>query len=465
MLTDPINQRVLDPACGSGTFLFHAVRKHLDHAEVAGLNVSSALDSVTAKVYGMDLHPVAVTLARVTYLLAIGKDRLLDPSRGSIQIPVYLGDSMQWQSQKASLFSEGNLLIPVDSDAQLFSQDLVFPDSLLDDASSFDQLISEFSDKASARAPGDPVPSLSSVYQRYGIAEADRTMLSDTFNTMCSLHDQRRDHIWGYYIRNLARPLWLAKLQQRVDLLIGNPPWLAYRHMTSEMQSTFRNMSETRGLWHGAEMATHQDLSTLFVSRCIQLYAKIGATFAMIMPNAVVDREQYSGFRSGHYPDAKEPLDVAFDTSWDLRRIRPHFFPRGSSVVFGRRTKAASKMPVSLSVWRGRLTKEDARWQEVSNDLVIDVGKAGIGSKAGSPYRSRFANGATFIPYCLFYVDEMSSGPLGLTAGSKRVRAASSPYEKPPWKSLPRLEGVVESEFIVRSLAGNTCCPSARRTH
>ena len=26
VVTDPLNQRVLDPSCGSGTFLFHAVR-------------------------------------------------------------------------------------------------------------------------------------------------------------------------------------------------------------------------------------------------------------------------------------------------------------------------------------------------------------------------------------------------------------------------------------------------------
>ena len=459
VLTDPINQRILDPACGSGTFLFHAVRKHLDQAESSGQTVSQALDGVTANVYGMDLHPVAVTLARVTYLLAIGKNRLLDPSRGTIQIPVYLGDSMQWQSQEASLFSEGNLVVPVDDDAQLFAEHLMFPDSLLDDTSSFDQLISELSKKASARAPDDPVPSLSSVFQRYGIAETDKSMLRNTFKIMCSLHDQRRDHIWGYYIRNLARPLWLAKLQQRVDLLIGNPPWLAYRHMTTEMQSTFRAMSESRGLWHGAELATHQDLSALFVSRCIQLYAKSDGRFAMIMPNAVVDREQYSGFRSGHYPDAKEPLDVSFDTSWDLRRIRPHFFPRGSSVVFGTRSKKPGKMPSKLSVWRGRITKNNARWENVANDLQSDAGEAAIGGKAGSPYRARFTNGATFIPYCLFFVDEKGSGPLGLTAGKSRVRAASSPYEKSPWKDLPRLEGVIESEYIRLVLSGEHLLP------
>jgi methylase of polypeptide subunit release factors len=58
--------------------------------------------------------------------------------------------------------------------------------------------------------------------------------------------------------------MWLARDKNRVDVLIGNPPWLAYRHMTGDMQKVFRKMSEERGLWAGADVATHQDLSALF---------------------------------------------------------------------------------------------------------------------------------------------------------------------------------------------------------
>jgi len=39
--------------------------------------LAEALSSLTDHVLGIDLHPVAVALARVTYLLAIGKDRLI----------------------------------------------------------------------------------------------------------------------------------------------------------------------------------------------------------------------------------------------------------------------------------------------------------------------------------------------------------------------------------------------------
>ena len=61
-ITDPLASRVLDAACGSGTFLFQAVRKYIAAAEAASQPLPDILEGVTKHVYGMDLHPVAVTL-------------------------------------------------------------------------------------------------------------------------------------------------------------------------------------------------------------------------------------------------------------------------------------------------------------------------------------------------------------------------------------------------------------------
>jgi hypothetical protein len=274
-------------------------------------------------------------------------------------------------------------------------------------------------------------------------------VIEGTFATMCRLHDEGRDHIWAYYIRNLARPMWLARQPNRVDLLIGNPPWLAYRHMTSDMQNTFRSMSDARGLWHGAEMATQQDLSALFVTRSIQLYLKSGGRFAFVMPNAAVDRAQYSGFRSGSYADASEILTIAFDVPWDLRRIRPHFFPRGACVVFGSRVSEPAAMGTKVVNWAGRIARQGTSWRDVGPHLSQEPGiLSRVSQMASSPYKDRFSNGATIFPRLLFIVEEQQRSPIGLPAGKMRVRSVRSGNEKPPWKNLPALEGVVETEFV-----------------
>jgi SAM-dependent methyltransferase len=274
-VTAPLDQRVLDPSCGSGTFLFHAVRRYLAAAEERGMPLTQMLSGLANRVMGIDLHPVAVSLARVTYLLAIGPERLVDPNRPAISVPVYLGDSMQWQHQ-ADLLNQGDLVIPTDSGGQLFSTELRFPEGLLEDAGRFDRLVDELATLAARPRSSGSRPSLNSMFARLAIADADQSTLRETFDILCRLHDERRNHIWSYYVRNLARPMWLSRLGNRVDVLVGNPPWLAYRHMTADMQVTFQQMSRSRGLWHGKEVATQQDLSGLFVARAVEQYLSTG---------------------------------------------------------------------------------------------------------------------------------------------------------------------------------------------
>lgn len=144
-VSDPLTDRVLDPACGSGTFLFWAVRRVLDALDAAAVTNKQALEHVVAHVSGVDLHPVAVTLARVTYLLAIGRDRLTD--RGALTIPVFLGDSVRWE-QDASLLQQGGITVRTSDGMELFAQELHFPEGVLEDPGRFDRLVAALADKA-----------------------------------------------------------------------------------------------------------------------------------------------------------------------------------------------------------------------------------------------------------------------------------------------------------------------------
>lgn len=458
----PLEMRALDPACGSGTFLFHAVRRYLAAAESAGLSLGPALSGLTRHVLGLDLHPVAVTLARVTYLLAIGRERLTHPDRGPIQVPVYLGDAVQWRREAPNLFSGGDLIVETDDQRQLFEAELRFPEALLNDPDRFNQIVEAMTRLAGSRKPGSAVPRLSGVYQKYAVPPGSQATLDATFRILCTLHDEGRDHIWSYYVRNLARPWWLALPQNRVDVLVGNPPWLAYRFMTDAMQKTFREYSDERGLWHGAKVATHQDLSGLFLVRAVERYLTMGGRFAFVMPNAAVDRGQYRGLRTGRYKDlrSQNPVAIAFDAAWDLRRIRPHFFPRGSAVLFGTRSAEPKPLPTDITIWSGRLPGTNADWETVHEHLEQSPGMARLVSDdSTSSWSQRFRQGASIVPRLLFFVKRQAAGPLGMPAGKAAVHSLQRANDKKPWKDLAALEGVVETEFIRPVVLGESVLP------
>lgn len=462
-VTEPLNQRVLDPACGSGTFLFHAIRRYLDAATQAGIDDASALIGVTARIFGMDIHPVAVTFARVTYLLAIGPDRLRATDRPPISVPVYLGDSIQW-GQERTLFDANAIVIPTTGSGGLWATDLRFPTSIVSDAGQFDRLVGELADLAAgARPRGAPIPSLAALLRRYSVPATDQTTLRETFETMCRLHDNGANHIWGYYARNLARPFWLALPQNRVEVLVGNPPWLSYRFMTNEMQQQFRLLSEERGLWAGSAVATNQDLSALFVLRSIERYLPVGGRFGFVMPWAVLRGRQFAGFRGGSYELRHEmPLAINFAEPWDLHDIKPPFFPVPSSVVTGQRVASNenSALPATVSAWKGRLPRANMSWEMATPYIERTAGHVRRATDsvvgAGSPYHKRFSQGASVVPRVLFVVDEKPVGPLGAGAGRIAVKSRRSATEKKPWKTLPALEGSVDRQFVRTMHVGDT---------
>jgi len=87
----PLELRVLDPACGSGTFLVLYISRLRRYAEEHFLQ-DTLVSYVLKNVVGFDLNPLAVLTARTNYLMAIAD--LLTYVTGSIEIPVYLADSI-----------------------------------------------------------------------------------------------------------------------------------------------------------------------------------------------------------------------------------------------------------------------------------------------------------------------------------------------------------------------------------
>jgi hypothetical protein len=291
-------------------------------------------------------------------------------------VPIYLGDSVQW-SRDAGTLGLDTITIEVDSpdlatvDSEsheaLFSsgEQLVFPVSVLENPNGFDRLMNELAAIAHGYTDASkPKPSIAGVLENHGVeSDNDRNVLRATFATLCDLNAANRDHIWAYFVRNQIRPLWLSSPERRMTLLIGNPPWVAYRFMTAAMQAQFKTFAMSRNIWTGGRLTPTQDLVALFIARVVEQFLSADSPFAFVVPNGVLSRQQFEGFRTGRWAQgiadgasgAVQTVNVAFDVSWDLKGVKPPIFPAPAAVLFGKRAAEPVGVPSDTVEFVGRV--------------------------------------------------------------------------------------------------------------
>ena len=166
----------------------------------------------------------------------------------------------------------------------------------------------------------------------------------------------------------MVRPLALSR--EKVDVVIGNPPWINYNQTADVLRTELQRLSRgVYGIWAGGRYATHQDVAGLFFCRSVHLYLEQSGKIGFVMPHSALQAGQYSKWRTGRWPAGKGPgvrVDFTLAKAWDLERLEPNtFFPVPSSVVFARRlAPEAAERPLAGEVerWtrRGRLRRRGA---------------------------------------------------------------------------------------------------------
>ncbi len=467
----PLEQRVLDPACGSGTFLFHAIRNFLGEAEEADMAPSMRALEVCGHVAGIDIHPVAVIIARVTYLLALAP--ALTSRSGALSIPVFLGDSMQLSISEFMAGKELTIRVPPppagngrsgERDANGREQ-LDFPETFCRDPALFDKAIERMRTGSQANMTRKQIEAalhrITEQHYRADVTKEQELAIEDlgkTYVTFDRLRREGRDTVWAYVARNLSRPLAFSATGGWAHVVVGNPPWLAYRHMSADLQNRFKQLAKEEKVHVGGKLATQNDLSALFTVRAAHLYLRSAGRLAFVLPMAALTRGQFERLRSGSFKSVR----IAWDEAWTMDDSVKPLFPVPSCVVFGRRRAAATPVPTTVRAYSGVLPYRDAPEAVADAELSVVEGAPALKTAThdgGSPYRASFRNGATLFPRMLVFVERKMMGRLGADPSTPLVASRRNTQEKEPWKSLPSIENRVEAGFLRPILLGESIVP------
>ena len=293
-LKDSPGLSVLDPACGSGTFLSTAIRLIKEGMARRGEDEFDTLLHILNSVMGTEVQPLAVTVARTCYLLALGD--LVSGPHPPVLVPVYLADAIRLPETGTS---ESLHIVQTTEPGVAFE----IPDSLVDDPAQLDWIfhrLAQYLHAAEFRAnmEGEERATeavISSLYsyltspKRAGLRELPPLStfaagaLCQTARTLVKLVLEGKDTLWLHILKNDPAPFYLSR--RKFDLVVGNPPR------------------------RSIEQAAH------FFTRSADLYLRDGGSIAFVMPQAVATA---GGSLPGLEPDRM--LELGDHFVWMVRR-------------------------------------------------------------------------------------------------------------------------------------------------
>ncbi|MCD6390475.1 MAG: N-6 DNA methylase [Dehalococcoidia bacterium] len=460
---------VLDPACGSGTFLYMTIKYKRD---ILG-DSRETLEHILENVVGIDIHPLAVIISKTNYLLALGD--LFKRRRKSIALPIYLADSIKLPQMEGQM--EMGAPLP-GFKLEIDGKRIIIPEVLTHDPRLYDEAIEaskEFARNFAGKKGGDRSTFLNFIVKASPKMAADKALflaLYDLAVAMKELIEERRDSIWAFILKNLYKPLFL---KGNFDVVLGNPPWLSYRYVEKGEYQKFlkRQIVEDYRLLSGkAELITHMELATLFFLRTADLYLRKGGTIGFLLPRSVFSSDQHYNFRRSYFS-----LDLGFEEIWDLEEVEP-LFNVPACVFFGKRG-IETEHPLKCQVFSGKLERKNSSLREAQQALAItleelfvtQVGKRSFLSSLKvkpttglrSFYQPYFKQGATIVPRSLWFVDVKSHPVFGFDPSLPYVSTTERAQKeaKTAYKGL-RLEGNIEGDFLYATLLSTDIVPFGR---
>ncbi|MGD0037967.1 MAG: N-6 DNA methylase [Bacteroidota bacterium] len=281
-----LKKRVLDPGCGSGTFLILAIKRAKENALRRGKEAEETLEAITKNIVGFDLNPLAVISARTNYLLAVAD--LLRDHPGSITIPVYLCDSIK--PPEARIAGEMTLFPKKEPyEIKTTVGKFYFSHSIID-KQRIQQLTNLLEDGVKQRKK--PIDFVDDVKTQLDLTDEEfkdsELFLLETFDKLMELDEKGINGIWSRIIKNGFAPLFVGNF----DCVIGNPPWVNWESLPEEYRNETKPLWEKYGLFslsgHEARLGGgKKDISMLMTYVSIDKYLKPRGKLCFVITQTV----------------------------------------------------------------------------------------------------------------------------------------------------------------------------------
>lgn len=378
---DWLQKRVLDPTCGSGTFLLEVIRRKRVAATKAGLDAGATLDLVLSSVWGFDLNPLAVQTARANVLMAVA-DLLRECGGKEVEIPVLLADAIY---SPAPPPNSGTRLVSYTIGSNVANLEVLLPTELAYNRVLLDRVFEVMGNNVEA---GKAYSAVETALIDAGIVgDADsrqwRAALKQTYDRVLDLHKRDWNGIWFRIVRNF---FWSATAGT-FDAIVGNPPWvrwsnlpIAYRNRAKPTCERYDIFSDTR-FFGGNEL----DISAMITYTTADKWLDHGGRLAFIITQTVFQSPSSQGFRKFRIDDHHSLVPLAVD---DLKALRPFAGAANKTAValFEKRRDARPAYPVPYREWLG-IPRLDAHGQpvldrngvpRVARTIKPDVAKADV---------------------------------------------------------------------------------------
>lgn len=469
--------RIVDMCCGSGAILAEVLKAAKDRFGLANI---TALHNV---VTGFDIDPLAVSLAKATWVVTLANE--IKAAARPIIIPIFHADSLFSVTPitpQLPLFGQGEP-IPVSLDG--ITIDL--PDALVQPECRelFDRIIDWAYDEAlDAQAKGGTghlneqgtaqfLEGASAALDISLSTDLEEELVPAVFalvRRMAELAVSGRNGIWAFILRNTYRPGLLAG---RFNGLVSNPPWLAMSRLgDNPYREVLTGRAKLYGIRPPGQSFLHLELSSTHLLHAIDRYLGADAAVACLVPGTVFNGHHHEFFRKRKFLAATRPVSLEISEMWQIETGT--FKYPGAAVIGHKRADTDGLAETAIAGFLVRRNGVEAT--EFSVRAIGHARTAWVLEQQGIPATASTAmeipqQGADLMPrtaVCIGIINEVGpeyrvDTPSRGTPYRFTVKAAKNlKDERFPGNVAPRfIYRMMQSENLLPFVLGEHCAPIA----